>query len=89
MQILFGRRIVYRAGFAYNSTYYQINGVGINEFLVSGGLGLPMGPESQLNIGLQVGVRGSTDNHLQKDTIIRLSVAVSASEIWFLRFEEE
>jgi len=48
-----------------------------------------MGPESQLNIGLQVGVRGSTDNYLQRDTIVRLSVAVSATEIWFLRFEEE
>ena len=48
-----------------------------------------MGPESRLNIGLQFGVRGSTDNHLQKDTIIRLSVAVSASEIWFFKFDEE
>ncbi len=56
---------------------------------ISGGLGLPMGPESQLNIGLQVGIRGSTNNYLQKDTIVRLSVAVSATEIWFLRFEEE
>jgi hypothetical protein len=87
--VTFWKRIVYRAGLAYNSTYYQINGIGIDEFLVSGGLGLPVGPESQLNIGLQVGVRGSTDNHLQKDTIIRLSVAVSASEIWFLKFDEE
>jgi hypothetical protein len=85
----FWNRIVYRAGVGYNSTYYQINGIGINEFLISGGVGLPMGPESQLNIGLQVGVRGSTDNHLQKDTIVRLSVAISASEIWFLKFEEE
>ena len=85
----FVKRIVYRAGIAYNSTYYQIDGVGINEFTLSGGLGLPMGPESQLNIGLQVGMRGSTNNYLQKDTIVRLSVAVSATEIWFLRFEEE
>jgi hypothetical protein len=85
----FLKRIVYRGGLAYQSTYYQINGIGINEFLISGGLGLPVGPESQLNVGLQIGVRGTTDSHLQKDTIIRLSVAVSASEIWFLRFEEE
>jgi hypothetical protein len=85
----FLKRIVYRAGIAYNSTYYDINGVGINEYILSGGLGLPMGPESQLNIGLQIGVRGSMDNHLQKDTIIRLSVALSASELWFLKFEEE
>lgn len=87
--VTFWKRIVYRAGLAYNSTYYKINGVGIDEFIISGGLGLPMGSESQLNIGLQVGIRGSMDNHLQKDTIIRLSIAVSASEIWFLKFEEE
>jgi hypothetical protein len=85
----FWKRVFYRAGVAYHSTYYQINGVGINEFLLSGGLGLPMAPESQLNIGFQVGMRGSTDNHLQKDTIVRLSVAVSAYEIWFLKFDEE
>ncbi|MGD0590357.1 MAG: hypothetical protein ABSA44_06105 [Bacteroidota bacterium] len=83
------KRIFYRAGFAYNSTYYQINGVGINEVLMSGGVGLPMGPESWINIGLQVGLRGTTDNNLQKDIIVRLSVAVSASELWFLKFDEE
>jgi hypothetical protein len=83
------KRIFYRAGLAYNSTYYQINGVGINEVLMSGGVGLPMGPESWLNIGLQVGLRGTTDNNLQKDIIVRLSVAVSASELWFLKFDEE
>ncbi len=83
------KRIVYRAGFAYNSTYYEINGIGINEFIISGGLGLPMGLDSRLNIGLQVGIRGTMDNHLQKDTIIRLSIAVSASEIWFLRYDAE
>jgi hypothetical protein len=85
----FWKRIFYRAGFAYNSTYYQINGVGINEVLMSGGVGLPMGPESWLNIGLQVGLRGTTDNNLQKDIIVRLSVAVSASELWFLKFDEQ
>jgi hypothetical protein len=83
------KRIFYRAGVAYNSTYYQVNGVGINELLFSGGVGLPMGPESWLNIGLQVGLRGTTDSRLQKDMIIRLSAAVSASEIWFLKFDEE
>ena len=83
------KRIIYRLGFAHHSTYYHINGTGINELLLSGGVGLPIGSESRLNIGLQVGMRGSTDNKLQKDTIIRLSIAISASEIWFLKFEEE
>jgi hypothetical protein len=85
----FWKRIVFRTGFAYNSTYYKINGVGINEYTFSAGFGLPLGLESQLNIGFHVGMRGSTDSHLQKDTIVRISVGVSASEIWFLRFDEE
>jgi hypothetical protein len=85
----FWKRLSYRAGLAYNSTYYQINGVGINEYCITGGVGLPMGYESCVNIGLQVGLRGTIDNSLQKDTIIRLSVAVSASELWFLKFDEE
>jgi hypothetical protein len=83
------KRVFYRAGIAYNTTYYQINGTGIDELSVTGGLGLPLGPDSWLNIGLQVGMRGATTNKLQKDTIVRLSIAVSASEIWFLQFDEE
>jgi len=83
------KRLFYRAGFMYNSTYYLINGVGINEYCLTGGVGLPMGFESWLNIGVQVGFRGTTDYKLQKDLIIRLSVAVSASELWFLKFDEE
>ena len=85
----FWKRTAYRAGFAYHSTYYRINGTGINELLVSGGVGLPMGLDSKINIGLQAGIRGTTDMRLQKDTILRLSVAISASELWFLKFDEE
>jgi hypothetical protein len=85
----FWKRISYRAGLAYNSTYYQINGIGINEYSITGGVGLPMGYESWLNIGLQIGLRGTTNSNLQKDTIVRLSVAVSASELWFLKLDEE
>jgi hypothetical protein len=85
----FWKRIYYRAGFAYNATYYKIHDVGINEFIMSGGVGLPIGPESRLNIGVQVGVRGSIDNKLQKDTIFRLSIAISASELWFQKYEED
>lgn len=83
------KHIFYRAGFAYHSTYYKIHGIGINEILLSSGVGLPIGPESQLNIGVQIGIRGSTENRLQKDTIFRLSVAISASELWFQKYEEE
>ncbi len=82
-------RVAYRAGIAYHSSYIKIGPDPINEFLVSGGLGLPIGPNSRLNLGLQFGVRGTTNNNLQRDTILRLSLSLSASEAWFIRFEED
>ncbi|MCI0708264.1 MAG: hypothetical protein L0Y80_12370 [Ignavibacteriae bacterium] len=81
--------IAYRAGIAYHSSYIKIGNEPIDELLVSGGVGLPIGFGSRMNIGLQVGVRGTTNNNLQQDTIFRLSLSLSASEAWFLTFEEE
>ncbi len=53
------------------------------------GLGLPIGPDSRLNLGLQAGVNGTTQNNLQNDTIVRLTASISASELWFIRTEED
>ncbi|MBI3111539.1 MAG: hypothetical protein HYZ01_08210 [Ignavibacteriales bacterium] len=83
------KRVAYRAGIYYNSTYYKINDTPINEYFVTFGLGLPVGPDARINIGLHAGIRGETTNNLQRDTILRLTFSLSASEAWFLTFEEE
>lgn len=83
------QRIAYRAGFYYNSTMYQFSGNPIDEYFITGGVGLPIGPDAKLDINLQLGTRGSTSNGLQRDTILRLTVSVSASEIWFMKVEDE
>ncbi|HWP81874.1 MAG TPA: hypothetical protein VNN76_04370 [Bacteroidota bacterium] len=82
-------RVHFRAGFSYHSTYYTINGRGIDEIMGTVGAGLPIGPDARLNIGLHYGVRGTTDAGLTKDTIFRLTLSVSASEAWFIRIEED
>ena len=82
-------RTIYRVGFYYNSTYYKINGQGIDAMFMTAGVGLPIGPDARLNVGLQVGINGTTENNLQRDTIIRLNFSISGSEMWFLRFEED
>jgi hypothetical protein len=82
-------RVHFRAGFYYHSTYYRINNQGIDEFVGTIGGGFPIGPDSRVNIGLQYGVRGTTRNNLTKDSIVRLTISVSASEAWFIRIEEE
>jgi len=85
----FSSGIAYRAGIAYHASYIKIGNEPIDELLMSGGLGLPIGFGSRINLGLHVGFRGTTNNNLQKDTIVRLSVSLSAGDTWFLRYEEE
>jgi len=85
----FLQRIAYRAGIYYNATNYFINGIGIDEIFLTGGFGVPIGPDTRLNIGLQAGTRGTTTNNLQRDMIFRLSLSVSASEFWFMKVEDE
>ncbi len=81
--------MIYRVGVTYNSTYYNIRNQSIVEYDISGGVGIPIGPDSRLNIGLQYGVRGTTIDNLQKDSILRLSIGISASELWFFKIDEE
>jgi hypothetical protein len=85
----FLKRLAYRAGIYYNQTNYSIKGTGIDELFLTGGVGVPIGPDTRLNIGLQAGTRGTTTNNLQRDTILRLSLSISASEIWFMKVEDE
>ncbi|MGA3244913.1 MAG: hypothetical protein ABSE41_09865 [Bacteroidota bacterium] len=85
----FWKRVAYRGGFYYNETSYIFNGTPINEVFLTGGLGLPIGPEARMDVNLHLGTRGSTSNNLQRDTIIRLTVSVSASELWFMKVEDE
>lgn len=81
--------VTYRAGFYYSSSYIQLNNQGIDALFGTAGLGLPIGPDSQLNLGLQVGVNGTTSNGLQKDTIVRFTASISGSELWFIRLDED
>jgi hypothetical protein len=85
----FWSMVAYRAGIYYHATYYRINGVPINEWFVTGGLGFPIGPDARMNVGLHAGIRGATSDNLQRDTIFRLTVSLSASEAWFMKIQEE
>ncbi len=82
-------RVSVRAGAYYQSGYLRLNGSDISEYGLTAGVGLPIGPESKLDLGVQVGRRGTTTSGLQQDTFVRVSVGVSASEVWFMQFQED
>ncbi len=82
-------RLAYRLGFAYDATYYDLNGQAINSWYATAGLGLPMSGETRLNLAFQYGSRGTTTGGLVLDHIFRLTVSLSISEHWFIQYPEE
>lgn len=82
-------KVAYRFGTYYLSSYYQIGTQSINEIGITSGLGLPVGGDTELDLALEYGRRGTTDQHLLQDNIFRLSITLNVVEKWFVRTEEE
>ncbi|MEE2771864.1 MAG: hypothetical protein VX712_06575 [Bacteroidota bacterium] len=83
-------RVVYRAGFRYEGTGLIVQNESIKEFGMSFGLGLPMGlrstdPFSNINLGIELGRRGTTDQGLIQENFLRLSIGLSLNDKWFTK----
>ncbi len=79
-------RVVYRAGFRYDETGLIVNDESINEFGMSFGLGLPVGSNfSNINLGIELGQRGTRDSGLIQENFLRLSVGLSLNDKWFTK----
>ena len=79
-------RVVYRAGFRYDGTGLIVNDESINEFGMSFGLGLPVGSNfSNINLGIELGQRGTKDSGLIQENFLRLSVGLSLNDKWFTK----
>ena len=82
------KRVVYRAGFRFEETGLNLNNQAVNEFGITFGLGVPVGPGfSNLNLGFEYGQRGTLDAGLVKEDFFRISLGVSLTEArkWFER----
>lgn len=85
----FLNRWSYRAGFRYSDYYMKINGHNISEKAVSFGVGIPMkyGGLSNINVGLELGQRGSLKPGLIKNNYWKITVGVSlfGDDYWFIK----
>jgi hypothetical protein len=80
------QRINYRAGFRFEQSYLEINQTRINDFGISFGVGLPMKKSrSTINIAVELGTQGTTQNNLVKENYMRLTIGTSLQERWFLK----
>ncbi len=80
------KRVTYRAGMRYGQTYLKINGMPVNEFGISFGLGLPL-PRTltTVDLSLEVGRTGTTEKGLIQENFVNFTLGVSLYERWFVK----
>lgn len=78
------KRVTYRAGLRYDMTGMTVNGKEINDFGITFGLGMPLGNSfSNLNLGFELGRRGTTDANLVEESYLKINVGLSLNDKWF------
>ncbi|MDO1512344.1 hypothetical protein Q2T41_06705 [Maribacter confluentis] len=78
------KRVTYRAGLRLDKTGMVVNDVDVNNFGITFGLGLPLGRSfSNLNLGFELGRRGTTRANLVEESYFKLNVGLSLNDRWF------
>ncbi|WP_333600497.1 hypothetical protein [Flavobacterium sp.] len=80
------KKIVYRGGLRYENTGLVLQNKSITDFAANIGLGLPLGGTfSSINVGLEVGKRGTVYYNLVEENYVNLSIGLSLSDRWFVK----
>jgi long-subunit fatty acid transport protein len=82
----YAKRIVYRGGLKYEKTGLVVNGESINDVGLTLGLGLPItGTISNVNIGFELGKKGTTSAGLVQENYANISIGFSLNDKWFVQ----
>ncbi len=78
------QRLSYRAGVRFEQTGLSVEGHDIDEFGISFGIGFPVGRLfSNINVGFEVGQRGTTDYGLIQENFFNTFLSFSLNDRWF------
>ncbi len=83
----YSRRIIYRAGFNYNTGYLKVNDNPVASYSITGGLGIPLGNRSLSHLNISYGFqrRGDITGILVEESIHTLNVNLSLRDFWFIK----
>ncbi|GEM_PF-1415543 len=85
----FTEELDYRFGLFYGRLNQNSNGNPIKEYGVSCGLSVPIQRfRSHVDLFLNIGRRGDLDQNAYQETFINVGLSISASEIWFVNYED-
>ncbi|WP_369765772.1 hypothetical protein [Flavobacterium sp. WC2429] len=80
------KRIVYRGGIRYEKTGLVVNGESINDMGVTAGFGFPItGVFSNVNLGVELGKKGTTTAGLVQENYLKFSLGFSLNDKWFVK----
>jgi long-subunit fatty acid transport protein len=78
------KRVVYRGGFRYENTGLVIDNKSIQDAALTLGMGMPLrGTFSNLNIGFELGNRGTKASGLVREHYMNFSIGLSLNDKWF------
>lgn len=81
-------RATYRGGIYYENTPVVVNGEDIKDYGITFGIGLPVGKvndPSEINIGVELGQRGTTNSNLVKESYANVKLSFLLNDSWFQR----
>lgn len=82
-------KIAVNIGANYNNSYLSINGTDIDQFGMSFGIGIPVRNNtrtvSYIDLGLEMGRRGTTANNLIQQDYIKVKLGINIKNTWFSR----
>jgi hypothetical protein len=79
-------RVTYRAGLRYDVTGLVVNEQAIDDFGITFGVGLPLGATfSNVNLGFELGRRGTTKANLVRESYLKVNVGLSLNDKWFIK----
>lgn len=85
------KRIEYRLGGRYYKSYLELKDIQLSGFGITFGFGLPLrsialkGSKSMVNIGAEIGRRGTMENGLIQESYTNFYLGVSIYEFWFFK----
>lgn len=78
------KKVTYRAGVRFEKTGLVVNNTEIDDFGITFGVGLPLsGSFSNLNIGFEIGKKGTTDANLIEENSFKINLGLSLNDLWF------
>jgi long-subunit fatty acid transport protein len=82
-------KLIYRAGGRFNRTYLNLRNTELNDYSITLGIGLikmfSKRPPSTINLAVELGQKGTTENKLVKENYIRVHLGITLADIWFIK----